>query len=132
MVEAAVIFPLVIASVMALIYLMINLYSFTATQSYLHVELRGESGSQSGLTEREIVGGAAFDRYRAAAERREITIENYNRVLRPYVSAQSLGEYAGNAIAGPSVERAAFGRSYLIDEAELARRAEFISDMAGG
>jgi hypothetical protein len=129
MVEAAIVFPLVIASVMALIYIMINLYCFTAVQSALHIELRGESGRNTGLTEIELTDGYARDRYRAAAERRSFSIDERKKVIRPYIEAESTDTYEGNAMSGPGVERTVYGRYYLIDEGKLIRNLSMVSDV---
>jgi hypothetical protein len=126
MVEAAIVFPLVIAAVMAVIHLMIALYSLTATQAALHVALRAAAGDETGLTRVGIVEGRPPDRYRRAAEAGDVRIERRDAVLRPYLSAEVARTYSGNAMVREDVERRHFGRSYLIDEARIVRAVEWV------
>jgi hypothetical protein len=122
MVEAAIVFPLVIASVMAVIYLLINLYSFTALRSALHVALRAEAGADTGLTEASIVDGRVYDRYRLAAERRGISFERERKnLINPYVSAEEFKTYTGNGMIEGGVTREHYGRWYILDEVSVIR-----------
>lgn len=131
MVEAAIVFPLVIGAAMALIYIMTNLYSFTALQSALHIELRGESGQATGTVGRELSDSGPRDRYRAAAERRSFSIEERKKLMRPYMETEYAATYSGNAMIGRAAEKTAYGRYYLIDEAKLVRDKSMISDLMG-
>jgi hypothetical protein len=122
MVEAAVVFPLVIAAVMAVIYLMINLYSFTALRASLHVALRAEADAETGLCEAVIADGRVYDRYRLAAERRGISPTHHRKgLLNPYVAAEADKSYGGNAMIRGSVTRKHFGRCYVLDEVGIVR-----------
>ncbi|MDR1573974.1 MAG: hypothetical protein LBS24_06655, partial [Clostridiales Family XIII bacterium] len=123
MVEAAVVFPLTLAAVMAVIYLMINLYSFTALRSFLHVSLRAAADAETGLTEAVIEDGRVYDRYRAAAERRGISVEHRRSgLINPYVAATESKSYEGNAMIRAGVTRTHFGRCYILDEVSLLRK----------
>lgn len=121
MVEAAMIFPLVTAAVMALIYLCVNLYTVTVLQSAVHIALRKEAGIRSGLTRTELTDAYARDKYRAKAERAEFKIEGPEHLWNPYLQAFVTKEYAGNAMATGKVKRKSGGRFYVIDEAATVR-----------
>jgi hypothetical protein len=122
MIEAAVVFPLTLATVMAVVYLMINLYSFTALRSFLHVSLRAAADAETGLTEAVIEDGRVYDRYRTAAERRGISVEHRRSgLINPYVAAEEIKTYKGNAMIRDGVTRTHFGRHYILDEVGIVR-----------
>ncbi|MDR2770492.1 MAG: hypothetical protein LBB57_00480 [Clostridiales Family XIII bacterium] len=131
LVEAAIVFPLVIASVMAVIYLMINLYSFTALRASLHVALRAEADAETGLTEALLADGRVYDRYRLAAERRGIFAERRRKGLNSYVSAEESKQYRGNAMITEGVTRKHFGRVYILDEVSVVRNLSLAKAAAG-
>jgi hypothetical protein len=132
MVEAAVVFPLVIASVAAIVYLMINLYSFTALRASLHIALRAEADAETGLTEAVIADGRVYDRYRLAAERRGISPEHRREgLLHPYVAAEEDKRYAGNAMIRGGVTRTHFGRFYVLNEAGVVRNLSLVTAVTG-
>jgi hypothetical protein len=130
MVEAAIVFPLTIAAVMAVIYLMINLYSQTALQSSLHVELRGEAGDRTGLTERSLTDGSTRDKYRAAAESRSTEVKENGKIIHPYIYAEDEKYYRGNAMVAQGVTRGTYGRYYLVNEAEFIRNLAMVKNLA--
>jgi hypothetical protein len=133
MVEAAIVFPLVIASVMAVIYLMINLYSFTALRSALHVALRAEVNADTGLTEAGIIDGRVYDRYRRAAERRSISFTRERRnLINPYIAAEEIKTYAGNGMIDGGVSRSHFGRYYILDEVSAVRNLSLAAIVTPG
>ncbi|MDR2296448.1 MAG: hypothetical protein LBD95_06570 [Clostridiales Family XIII bacterium] len=132
MVEAAIVFPLVIAAVMAIIYLMINLYGFTALRSSLHVMLRAEADTETGLTQVTIADGRVYDRYRLAAERRGISAEHGRKdLINPYVAATEIKSYKGNAMIADGVTRTHFGRFYVLDEVGILRKLALARAVTG-
>jgi hypothetical protein len=131
MVEAAIVFPLAIAAVMAVIYIMTGLYSIAALQAHVHVALRAEAGERSALTESRLTDGQARDRYRRAAESRALSIGFHKAVLRPYVFAEEEGVYAANSMVSGTVARKSSGRVYLIDEAKAVRDASLLKGLFG-
>jgi hypothetical protein len=132
MVEAAVVFPLVIASLMAVIYLMINLYSFTALRSSLHIAVRAEADTETGLTEAAVADGRVYDRYRLAAERRGISPELRRKgLINPYVAAEENKSYTGNAMIRSGVTRTHFGRFYVLDEVGVVRNLSLATALTG-
>jgi hypothetical protein len=132
LVEAAVVFPLVIASVAAIIYLMINLYSFAALRASLHLSLRAEADAETGLTEAVVADGRIYDRYRLAAERGGISAKLHRKVLSPsYVSAEEKRSYGGNAMIREDVTRTHFGRFYVLDEVGIVRNQSLLKSATG-
>ena len=130
MVEAAIIFPLVIAAVFTVIYIMINLYSHTTLQSSLHIELRGAEGLETGLTSRTLSDGAERDKYRAANENIatneniRVVIEANNQIIRPYVFTAPGKNYHGISLFNSSVGRQYLFRYYLVNDVDI-----FLSDL---
>jgi hypothetical protein len=131
MVEAALALPLAIGAVMAVIYLMINLYSLTALQSALHVELRGAAGESSGLTGRELAEGGPKDKYRAGAEATGFEVKREALMVHPYVFAAKKKIYGGNALVLKKASRESGGRCYIVDEVGFFRRADFAKRLVG-
>lgn len=115
MVESAILYPLIFASIMAMIYLLVNLYSAASLQAYLHNELRDKAYQE--VMESEIIDRVGIDKYRAKAERKDI---NINRNV-SYLSAKKSVSYRGNGIIKKSASREEYGRSYIIDEAKYYR-----------
>lgn len=108
MVEAAVIFPLVIAGVMAVLYIVINLYLSVSLQSSLHLALRKESGELSRTVYRQEVS------------------ENFQSEKDligawPVIRMEKEREYRIDTLFRYRITRKEEGRSYIIDEAELLR-----------
>jgi hypothetical protein len=133
MVEAAIVFPLAIAAVMATVYLMINLYSFTALRSHLHIALRAEADAETGLTEAIVTDGRVYDRYRLAAERRGISSERRRSgLINPYAVAEDVKSYKGNAMIKGGVTRTHFGRYYILDEVSVLRNLTLAKAVVNG
>lgn len=118
MVEMAIIYPLIIAVIMVLIYLMINIYSAASLQSSLHMQVRTESATRNELAEVSINGTNFIDRYRAKAESINIPLVDE----KDYVYASVGRDYRGNAMIKSSTYRKEYGRAYLIDEADYYRK----------
>ncbi|HYE69565.1 MAG TPA: TadE family protein [Anaerovoracaceae bacterium] len=108
MVEAAMIFPLVIACVIAVIYIIINLYQALTLQTSLHLALRKESGEFSQTVYRQ-------------EEIKEYQWEKDRVGIRPVIRMEEAGEYRINTFFKSRIKRIEKGRSYVIDEAELIR-----------
>jgi hypothetical protein len=133
MVEAAIVFPLVIAAVMAAVYLMITLYSFTAQRASLHIALRAEANADTGLAEADIADGRVYDRYRLAAERRGISVERRRKTLiNPYVTAEDSKSYTGNGMIAKGVARTHYGRYYILDEVSIVRNIALAKAVTNG
>lgn len=117
MVEAAIILPLVILSVMALIYLLINIYSTVALQSHMHLLVREESNVKSGMTKCEIADGYKRDRIRKKAESMNIKLETKaNKVW-----ANKNVVYKANMIIKKAPKVGHYGRSYIYNESDIVR-----------
>jgi hypothetical protein len=117
MVEAAIIFPLVIAAVAAVIYIVTGLYESLSLQSSLHLALRKECGALSETVYRQE------------------TTENFQperiRIgLRNAVRMEEEREYQINILFKDRITRKEQGRSYLINEPELIRILSFQEEKA--
>lgn len=115
MVEAALIFPLVIAGVMAVLYIAISLYLSLSLQASLHLTLRRECGEIS----------QTVYRLEAAKTAESFQSERDRAGIRPLVRMETEKEYRINTLFKDRITRKEEGRSYIVDEAELARILSF-------
>ncbi len=121
MVDAAIVMPLVILAVMAMIYLLINIYSTVSLQSHMHLLLREESGLKSGMVEYEIQDDYKRDKIRRKAESARIDIREKRDVLSKYLEANKLSEYTANMLIKNSPEIKSYGRSFIYNESDIVR-----------
>lgn len=112
MVEAAMIFPLVIAGVMAVLYIVINMYSSLSLQTSLHMALRRESGELSQTVYRQEAG-------------KDFPLQKDWVGIRPVLRMEQEREYEINILFHDRVARQEAGRTYVVDEAELIRILPF-------
>ncbi|HWQ77682.1 MAG TPA: TadE family protein [Anaerovoracaceae bacterium] len=116
MVEAAMIFPLVIAGIMAVIYIVISLYLSLSLQTSLHLALRRECGELSGTVYR-----LETEQDNQHMDRQVFQPERGWDGIRPVVRMEEEREYRIKTLFKDSIIRKEQGRSYVIDEAELER-----------
>jgi hypothetical protein len=115
MVEAAMIFPLVVAGVVAVIYIVVGMYLSLSLQSSLHLALRNECGELSKTVYR-------------LDEIKDFKGETDRKGIRPVVRMEEEREYRINILFKERITRKEEGRSYLIDEPELLRILLFQED----
>lgn len=116
LVEAALIFPIVIAGVMAVIYIIIGIFSAFTLQSSIHMNLKKEAGKIS----ETIIKEEQTKQY-SIKER----MHGFNNVL--YTEADA--EYKTNRLFKKSIDRREKGRVYVIDEAEFVRRTQLAKEV---
>ncbi|MDR1271549.1 MAG: hypothetical protein LBK04_00910 [Clostridiales Family XIII bacterium] len=122
MVESAIILPIVILAVMAVLYLHINLYTSVCLSSHIHLLLRQEVAEEDDLIDVRIDDAYVRDRYRREAEGASITVLQGRRFAAKYLEAEKEKKYFGGMLANPSgYSSYYYGRSYIIDEAGIAR-----------
>ena len=131
-VEAAIIFPLVIAAVFTVIYIMISLYSHTTLQSSLHIALRGAEGLETGLTVRTLEDGTKRNKYRAANESKPIDVGVSHHIIHPYVFAETQKTYGGAPIFNTFVDRQYAGRYYLVNDTGIIRNIDLAKNLLSG
>lgn len=127
MVEAAIILPLVILSVMAMIYLLINIYSTVALQSHMHILLREESGLKSGMVKYEIVDGHKRDKIRKKAEASQIDISSHRQIPFEVLEAQKTSVYTTNMIIKKAPRKKTYGKSFVYNESDIVRFKRIVS-----
>lgn len=127
MVEAAIIYPLVIGTVMAVIYIIINMYILAAQKAFLNMELRAEAMRVSGTG--EVVSGDSTiftgDRYskKIFGEKAEISRIKNSGHDRLYGSISRL--CMGNTILEP-VKREQEADVWAINEKEYMRKVDLV------
>ncbi|MDD4566163.1 MAG: hypothetical protein PHE79_11900 [Eubacteriales bacterium] len=108
LVEAALIFPLIIAGVMAVLYIIIGLYLSLSLQSSLQISARKECGESSETVYRIEESG-------------EYPLTNVMIGLRPAIVMEAERKYRIRGLFNNEISRKEKGRSYIIDEAEIIR-----------
>lgn len=102
------IFPLVITSVAALIYIVINLYLALMLQTSIHLSLRNECGESS-----------------QTVYRQEVTNDYQWKKewigLRPAIKMEEVREYRIESLFKSRLKRIEEGSAYVVDEDELIR-----------
>ncbi len=108
MVEATMIFPMVIASVVAVLYIIIGLYLSLSLQASLHLALRKECGEISQTVYR-------------VEQIEEFQYEEEKLGLRPIIKMEAERDYRVSKLFTKDISRTEKGRSYVLDEAESIR-----------
>lgn len=108
LVEAALIFPLVIAGVMAVLYIIIGSYLSLSLQSSLQIAIRKECGESSETVYR-------------IEESSEYPVTKVMIGLRPAIAMEEERKYRIRGLFNNEISRKEKGRSYIIDEAEIIR-----------
>jgi len=108
LVEAAMIFPIVIAAVMAVLYIIIGSYLSLSLQSSLHTSIRKESGEISETVYR-------------IEDSIEYPFTNIMIGLRPAIMMEEERKYRISGLFKNEISRKEKGRGYIIDEAEIIR-----------
>lgn len=122
MVEAAIFFPIAVFCAMAVMALMLNMYSQTVTQAHLHVRVRAEAAAADGRTKASLTDAYARDRYRRDAERIALETRSSGEGFRRWIEAsQALRYYGGRFTSPAGYEMEYYARSYIIDEAGWLR-----------
>lgn len=116
LVEAALIFPIVIAGVMAVIYITIAIFSAFTLQSALHMALKKETGKMSKTIIKE-------------DQTRLFSIEDHKHGVSTILCTEAYGEYKTNRLINKSIGRREKGRAYVIDEAEFVRRIQLAKEV---
>ena len=122
MVEAAIFFPIAVFCAMAVMALLLNIYSQAATQAHLHVRLRTEAAAYGDRTQSRFIEAYERDRYRREAENVPFTIVEANALFRKSLEAASGMTYYGGRFTNPLGYRTEYyARNYILDEALLVR-----------
>jgi hypothetical protein len=122
MVEAAIFFPLTIFAVMAVLALLLNLYSQTALQAHMHMFVRAEAAAAGDRVNVCIDDAYIRDRYRREAESVSVAAKEGHVYGAKMVEANRTLSYYGGRLTDPrGYEREFYGRWYVIDEAGYAR-----------
>lgn len=128
MVEAALVYPMILAATMAVIYILISLYCATSIKAYLYTFLRAEglltteTGEQTHLKNNALIFS---DKYSRAAFRSKISLTKENHLLYATLNGSINHTYKGNALLF-SKTKTQYGRLYVIDEKEYMRKVDLI------
>jgi hypothetical protein len=133
MVESAIFFPIAVFCAMAVLALLLNMYSQTATQAQLHVRLRAEAHAYGDRTAAVLTDAYTRDKYRREAESVSFAISETSSGLRKYLEASRSKTYYGGRFTNPAgYETEYFARSYILDEALAVRLKDaFVSGLTG-
>ena len=132
MVESAIILPLVILTMISVVYLFINIYSQASLQANMHILLRHEVATANDLTSVAISDAYERDKYRQVAENKAIDIVEKKRFVNSYLEASTSMEYLGGGLTRGSVYKMKYyGRFYKIDEAKGVRIRDLGTSIIG-
>jgi len=122
MVEAAIFFPIAVFCAMAVMALLINIYSQTATQAHLHVRLRAEAAEIGDRTQVWLTDAYERDRYRKEAESVSFAVAEAGGPVWKWLEASRAKTYYGGRFTNPlGYETEYYARSYIVNEALTAR-----------
>ena len=122
MVEAAIFFPIAVFCAMAVMALMLNLYSQTATQAHLHVYLRGEAAAAGDRTQVRLTDAYERDRYRKEAESMAFATVEGGGPIWKWIEVSRTETYYGGRFTNPGgYETGYYARSYIVNEAFIVR-----------
>ena len=122
MVEAAIFFPIAVFAAMAVMALLLNIYSQAATQAHLHVYLRAEASARGDRTQARLTDAYERDRYRRAAESISFSAAETGGPLLKSLEASRSKTYYGGRFTDPlGYEAEYYARSYILDEAFMVR-----------
>ena len=124
MVEAAIFFPIAVFCAMAVMALLLNIYSQAATQAHLHTRLRAEAAACGGRTLAILTDAYVRDRYRSAAESVAFDEQHIEGEVFKSLTASRMKTYYGGRFTDPAGYETEYGaRSYILDEAMIRRLA---------
>ena len=122
MVEAAIFFPIAVFCAMAVMALLLTIYSQTSTQAHLHVRLRAEAAAVGDRTQVMLTNAYERDRYRREAESVSFAINEAGGPVWKWLEASRSKTYYGGRFTNPAgYETDYYARSYIVNEALTAR-----------
>lgn len=125
MVEAAIIYPLVIGAIMAVIYIMICMYTGAAYKANLDIELRNRAFEITQTGEKVCVGSKfmPYDKYGKSAFNKKICFTEDKKLLFKILCGDVSHRYKGNVMMSTTM-RNHQGQVYLIDEKDFIRKVD--------
>ena len=131
MVEAAIFFPIAVFCAMAVMALLLNMYSQAATQAHMHISLRAEAAAYGDRTETRLYDAYTRDRYRKEAESVSFSVRETGSPLLKSLEAFRAKTYYGGKFTDPSgYETEYYARCYILDESALARAKAVVTGLA--
>lgn len=128
MVEAAIIYPLIIGAVMAVIYIIICMYMAMSIKSSINMELRSRAMDETQTGER-IVLDSIFtpkDKYGALAFNKKIYVSEIKASGKKLLMGETTKEYSGNKMMTQTLQRSHVGAVFLIDEKDYIRKVDML------
>ena len=127
MVEAAIFFPIAVFCAMAVMALLLNIYSQTSTQAHLHVRLRAEAAAVGDRTQVRLTDAYERDRYRKEAESVSFAITEGGGIAGRWLEASRTKTYYGGMFTNPAgYETEYYARSYIVNESVTARAVDIV------
>ena len=123
MVEAAIFFPIAVFCIMAVLALLLNIYSQTSAQANIHIKLRAEAASYGDRTLASLEDAYERDKYRRQAEGLTFTSSEKTGGIFGKTLETSLSQtYYGGRLTNPSgYETEYYARCYILDEVGMLR-----------
>jgi len=130
MVEAAVFFPIAVFCAMAVMALLLNIYSQTVTQAHLHVRLRADAAAVGDRTQVRLSDAYERDRYRKEAESVSFAVTEAGGPVWKWLEASRTKTYYGGRFTDPDgYDTEYYARSYIVNEAITARGLDVVKGL---
>lgn len=128
MVEAAIIYPLAIGAIMAVIYIIICMYTGTAIKANINIELRDKAleMTQTGEKITDLGKFIPEDKYGKGAFNKRIYITEEKNIEINSLYGVVSHVYKGNSLMSDNFLRKHQGTVYLIDEKEYIRKVDMV------
>ncbi len=128
MVEAAIIYPLAIGAIMAVIYIIICMYTGNAIKANINIELRDKvfEMTQTGEKITDLGKFMPEDKYGKGAFNKKIYITEEKNVEINSLYGVVSHVYSGNSLMSDNFLRKHQGTVYLIDEKEYIRKVDMV------
>ena len=128
--EAAVVFPIVVLSILTVIYLFFCLYSQTECAATLHHELLDRGGDETGTRQFELLDKSghqnAQKRIRKKMERSKITVKCEKSMCGARLSASVSDTAKARGLLNRQFRRTYEEKLYMIDEEKLGRWRDMV------
>lgn len=128
MVEASILYPVIIGAVMAVIYIIICMYTGAAMRANLNIELRNQILQRTETGEKVEITGKFLpqDKYGKGAFNKKICFTEEKKQGMNVLYGIALHSYKGNSMMSNIITRKHQGELYIINEKEYIRKADMI------
>ncbi|MDR0886060.1 MAG: hypothetical protein LBN22_06855 [Clostridiales Family XIII bacterium] len=118
MIESAIMYPIVILTMMALIYFSINEYACMSQKNDMHVKLRAQSYEDVGTVTSSMNASYIPDKYRQASESKTLDITKSSKLGADVYQASMTRQFMSGQLLGDITKYTANEKVYGVDESK--------------